>query len=116
MSEVSTEPMVKELSIPFDSDDEQVFELIKEMADNTKKIAETKQDLAAVKDELKGFEEAYSAAAAKLAAGKVREVDCTKTIDWDANTVVITRDDTGEVIQEREIEEDDKQVGMRLAS
>lgn len=41
-----------------------------------------------------------------------RKVDCTALFDYTAGTVVVTRDDTGEVIEERDIKETERQMVM----
>lgn len=44
-----------------------------------------------------------------------RDIDCVVLYDWDANKVTWTRKDTGEVVKERKIEDDERQEAMNLA-
>ena len=66
-------------------------------------------------DQIKGKRSTMSELCGKFRSKvDLREVECTQTFDYETGIVEITRDDTGEVIESREITEKEKQIPLPL--
>lgn len=48
------------------------------------------------------------------AGGEIRMVPCEKTLDFDMGTAMTVRLDTGEIVEDRKLLPDERQMGLRL--
>ncbi len=72
-----------------------------------------KETAAGLRDEIKALELRQAKVAAEIANGRGDvEVQCTRRVLWETNTVQTTRNDTGEVVDERALTADERQLGM----
>ncbi len=97
------------------------LELGKNIADRLQAAAELQSNLDTVRKEIQADIQAAEAecasAAAKLRSGyETRPVPCQMTTDYDIGSVTVTREDTNEVIERRELRDDERQTEMPLES
>jgi|GEM_PF-3449788 len=89
-----------------------------------RKLAEKCAELQRTEDDRKSVASSYKAQIDRMVAERnelvdrvekgeeIRQVACTLTLDYDTLTATVTRDDTGEVIEERALSEAEKQMSF----
>lgn len=97
--------------------DDEIRKMGLEMAQETQKgagaEAEKKAAMANFKDRIEKHALAAKIAAGHIATGfEMRNIDCVKMINYEKNLVTITRVDTGEEVERREIEESERQMTL----
>lgn len=64
----------------------------------------------AAKKALKPLAEEFEKVEREICEGRPVEVDCKELFVWDASKVLVRRNDTGEIIERRDMTEDDRQL------
>lgn len=95
--------------------DDELLEQAKKMAESTEDAERAEQDRRFSATHYKALEEEAQgkarAARTLLRNGyDYRDVPVTITKDWDAKTVTITRDDTGQIVSAREMRDSELQI------
>ena len=95
--------------------DDELLEQAKKMAESTEDAERAEQDRKSSATHYKALEEEAQgkarAARTLLRNGyDYRDVPVTITKDWDAKTVTITRDDTGQIVSAREMRDSELQI------
>ena len=90
-----------------------------EMADAQSTIGQLEDELNKAKSEYKGKiagQEAIRSTKSQIISTgfEHRGVECTETMDWENGRVVVQRDDTGEIVDDRAMSESEKQMGLDL--
>lgn len=96
-------------------------QLARKLADEMKARAELESAarllISAEKEKLRKAGQAVMATLEAYQAGhEIREVSCSRRVDWSANKVEITRDDTGEVVESWTIDARDRQLTIPLSN
>lgn len=98
-----TDPEYKELTVERATLDEKIAD-----AEMRKKIVA--KQVASEIEEAKGRINEINAA---LISGKIsREIECRRVYDYDAGYVVVIRDDTGDIVSERKLTQEEKQTKL----
>ena len=108
-------PVVHLISVPL-TDKEQAAKAI-ELAAVTQEIevaeAHLKETAAGLREEIKAMKGKQKVIAEEIREGRGQvEVQCTRRVIFETNTVQIVRDDTGEVLDERALTADERQMGL----
>lgn len=109
----------KELRYYFDTGDK--LRLGDEMAAAVEQMAEIEEDkkeyMASIKDRLSKVEAVITSNGRKLRQGwELRMIECSMVKDFDTNSVKITRNDTGEVVEERAMTIQERQRELELGA
>jgi len=88
------------------------------VAELNEKVLEENASFESVKKEHNGIVGDWKSEMATLLDeikhGELRSVDCTEAYDFTQNRVVVTRNDTGEVVEERQMTSEDRQTRMQV--
>lgn len=110
MAERDTITIAQPLPVPFEVGDEDREEIIDRIKEARARQDEVEAEMAPLKELLKSAKDDMEKSVGELIAGRVQDVECRREIDWSANEVTITRLDTHEVVQVREVTEEDRQL------
>jgi uncharacterized FlaG/YvyC family protein len=103
--------------LKYEFSDSEKAELADEMARAVCDATQTRMKLKSVQKqinaEIQQYEAEIASCAEKLRSGyEMRHVDCSFLRDFDLKSIKIVRDDTGEIISERAMTEDEKQMDI----
>lgn len=99
--------------------DPERLDIAQKLADSHQALDEAKDELEAIKADYKGRigaqESQIGSLSAKLRAGyEVRETECRTVLNYTRGTVMVTRMDLAEVVECRDMTEQERQMGLDL--
>ena len=106
---ITSTKIVRQLPVAFEADDAMLQGHYTELTESYIQLFPFSHQIAKLEELAKPIKKTIKETLDKIEGGTTEKVDCTKTIEWAAGTVEITRDDTGEIVEKREIGEEDTQ-------
>jgi uncharacterized coiled-coil DUF342 family protein len=108
--QIVTEKVERSLPCAFDEDDLALKGCWREYLKAQQEAFPIHQKIRKLKEEAEPYEKQMKKALGEIDKGTTEKIVCTKVIDENTNAVTITRDDTGEVVEIREINDEDLQT------
>ncbi len=113
-AQITKEAVVRQLRAPFTPEDETLRAHMAEYLAAQAEVFPIQTKIAKLEEQAEPLEKKMKTALAEIAKGTASEVECTQEINWLTGKVIVTRNDTEEIVEEREVNEDDKQTRAEL--
>ena len=107
---VTTKQITRQLPCAFPEGDAMLKAHQETIEKAVREVFPIEEKIAKLVAKAKPFRDIIKDTLEKIEEGTTEEIDCTETVNWKERTVTVTRDDTGDVVETRDVTEDDGQM------
>ena len=111
---ITTEIIVRQIPVPFEEGDKALEGHIEEYLSAQADAFPIQKKINRLKEDLAPHEKRMKEALNEISRGTSAAVDCVKIINWESGRVIIKTMESGEVIEDREITEDEQQLRAEI--